>query len=211
MQEISLVGDFGCLELCLYGIRELEMQHHDLNQSEHSIWTDLDQWGSSTLIAGLTWTSPPSCSQHTRGWTRTGPPGPGPAWPTPGPRWAPSCSLLVAGGARWFPGLQRTSVCCESPLCSPSLARRPPWSWRLHRPGRSRLPCGDRGCAGGRDCSTGTDCVLPPPPSTPLVSTSSFLYPDLTRWNIKLYLVQFSQNLMSYYILKTRWLFLNHY
>ena len=32
---------FGCLELCLYGIRELAWQHHDLNQSEHSISTDL--------------------------------------------------------------------------------------------------------------------------------------------------------------------------
>ena len=29
MQEISLVGDFGCLELCLYGIGELIQQHHD--------------------------------------------------------------------------------------------------------------------------------------------------------------------------------------
>ena len=37
-----LVEGFGCLELCLYGIRELALQHHDLNQSECSIWRALD-------------------------------------------------------------------------------------------------------------------------------------------------------------------------
>ena len=41
---------FWCLELCLYDIRELANQHHGLNQSEHSISTDLDQWEVSTLL-----------------------------------------------------------------------------------------------------------------------------------------------------------------
>ena len=38
---MPLVGGFGCLELVLYDVRE---QHYDLNQSEHSVWRDLDQW-----------------------------------------------------------------------------------------------------------------------------------------------------------------------
>ena len=42
---MTLVGGFGCLEQCLYGLR-------DLNQSEHSIWMDLDQWEASTLLSG---------------------------------------------------------------------------------------------------------------------------------------------------------------
>ena len=38
-QEMTLAGGFGCLELCLHGIRE----HHDSDQSEHSMSWDLDQ------------------------------------------------------------------------------------------------------------------------------------------------------------------------
>ena len=34
---MPLVGGISCLELCLYGIRELAKQQYDLNQSEHSI------------------------------------------------------------------------------------------------------------------------------------------------------------------------------
>ena len=37
---MPLVGDFECLTLCLYGIRELAKQHYDLNQSEHSVSTN---------------------------------------------------------------------------------------------------------------------------------------------------------------------------
>ena len=35
--------DYGYLELCLYDLGELVLQHHDLNQSEHSIPKDPDQ------------------------------------------------------------------------------------------------------------------------------------------------------------------------
>ena len=35
-QEMPLLGGFGCL----YGIRELALQHYDLNQSEHSVLTN---------------------------------------------------------------------------------------------------------------------------------------------------------------------------
>ena len=37
MQEMPLLGGFGCHELVLYGTRELVYEHHDLNQSEHSV------------------------------------------------------------------------------------------------------------------------------------------------------------------------------
>ena len=34
---MPLVGGFGCLKLCLYGIRELAKQIYDFNQSQHCI------------------------------------------------------------------------------------------------------------------------------------------------------------------------------
>ena len=37
---MPLVGGLGCLELVLYGVKELVKQHHDPNQSEHSISTN---------------------------------------------------------------------------------------------------------------------------------------------------------------------------
>ena len=40
---LTLIGGFGSLGLCLYGIRELAYQNPDTNQSEHSIWMSLDQ------------------------------------------------------------------------------------------------------------------------------------------------------------------------
>ena len=49
IQEMPLVGGFVCLELCLYGIKELAEQHFDLNQSEHSVWII---WTNDIL---LTW------------------------------------------------------------------------------------------------------------------------------------------------------------
>ena len=49
IQEMPLVGGFGCLELVLYGIRELAEQHYDLNQPEHSVWII---WTNDIL---LTW------------------------------------------------------------------------------------------------------------------------------------------------------------
>ena len=42
-QEMPLVGGFGCLELVLYGIRDLVEQHYDqdpTNQSKPSIFLD---------------------------------------------------------------------------------------------------------------------------------------------------------------------------
>ena len=53
--EVSIMGGiillltpavFGCLELCFLWTK---LQHPGLNQSEHSISVDLDQWESSTL------------------------------------------------------------------------------------------------------------------------------------------------------------------
>ena len=42
-QEMPLVGNFRCLQLCRYGMRELAYHHDDLNQSEHSISTN-ERW-----------------------------------------------------------------------------------------------------------------------------------------------------------------------
>ena len=199
----------------------------------------------------LTWISPPSCSQRTRGWTRTGPPGSGPAWPARGPRSAPSCYWQVAGGGLgqctivlslyhctivllyciiiillyynctivlyhciilvllyctivlslyhcivplyyhcsctivpfcfiicdglylWFPELQRIWVCCECPLWCPSLPRRLPWSWRLHKQVRSLPLCEDRECAEETNRSTETVHGTLPSSPTRLISTST--------------------------------------
>ena len=44
-----LSGHFSCLELCCYGI-DLGANIVRFNQSEHGIWSDLDQWECSALL-----------------------------------------------------------------------------------------------------------------------------------------------------------------
>ena len=62
---MPLGGVFGCLELVLYGRRELAQQHHDLNQSEHSISTDLTNESAPLCSKGLG--GVPLCPDTARG------------------------------------------------------------------------------------------------------------------------------------------------
>ena len=54
---MPIVESFGCLELCLYGLRELAEQPHDSNQSVLSISMDLDQSECFTLDCRTSWTT----------------------------------------------------------------------------------------------------------------------------------------------------------
>ena len=49
IQEMPLVGGFGCLELVLYGIRELAEQHY-----VHSkIWSSTNESGEDYMSSGI--------------------------------------------------------------------------------------------------------------------------------------------------------------
>ena len=94
-EEIPLVWGFKCLELCLYGIRELPSQHHDPNQSEHSLWLDLDQWECSTVTQGELFTL--ECAARCTAWCSGGPGRPGAGTPGTSWWWGPTSPLSTPG------------------------------------------------------------------------------------------------------------------
>ena len=178
---MPLVEGFGCLELVLYGIRKLV--HHDLNQSKHSVWMDLDQWEVFTLPgAGLhrpgrcrrscTWQPGVSACLPWRGegrggsWPWSPPPPSLPSHTSPhtAPRlWNSTASLVSRSGLSWrWEGRPRC------PGLSPSACPAPWWSesWPGRSPSSSAPPCPSSpdpaGRCGGR--RRGPACPPPGPP-----------------------------------------------